>query len=217
MGPIIALLLALTLGSITLDEIVAKDTKNELITHKENEQPYLSLNIDNGSKLQFSDGTTYIISPDDRIYTIYWITPFPVKFSQSGDEDFPTKITNVNTGTSVQGKLISGKALLQAEIAKEQKRREEAAKQKQLHPAPPPPSPPPPPIQSPPPPTTQQPRSSQSESQKKTPEHKSEKPKELKSPESKSQELNSPNSKSQGLNPPEEKIKKPAQQETNSQ
>lgn len=79
---------------------------------------YLSLNIGQGAYLQFSDGKTYEIDPDDRIYSSFWITPFPAKIEESDDPDYPVAITNLYTGTMVKGKEVSTKDLLKKEKEK---------------------------------------------------------------------------------------------------
>lgn len=73
----------------------------------------LSLNIGKGAILELSDGSSYEINPEDRLYTIYWITPFPIRISESGNPDYPVKITNMNTGRAVSGKQISTQELLE--------------------------------------------------------------------------------------------------------
>ncbi len=88
---------------------------------KRKEQLYLSLNIEDGAKLELSNGSTYEIAPEDHLYTAYWITPFPVMLGKSDNPDYPVLITNMNTGTSVSGKQISTRKML-----------EEAQKQKQV-------------------------------------------------------------------------------------
>jgi len=81
--------------------------------NKQDEQLFLSLNIEDGAKLELSDGSTYEIAPEDHLYTMYWITPFPISLGDSGDKKYPVKITNLNTGTSVKGKQISTEKLLE--------------------------------------------------------------------------------------------------------
>lgn len=81
--------------------------------NKKKEQLFLSLNIDEGAKLELSDNSTYEIAPEDRIYTMYWITPFPISLGQSGNAKYPVKITNLNTKTSAKGKQISTEKLLE--------------------------------------------------------------------------------------------------------
>ena len=114
--------------------MVAKGPDRFLFINQNHEDLYLSLNIDNGAKLQLSDGSTFLIDPKDRIYSSYWITPFPIRLSSSNDSDFPVKITNLTSGTSVNGMRISKEALLQEEIKKAKKRKEEALKHRQTNP-----------------------------------------------------------------------------------
>lgn len=206
MRPIIALLLTLILGGIALDEVVAKDNKIETIARKD-KQLYLSLNIDNGSKLQLSDGSTYLISPADRIYSEYWITPFPVKVTKSKDPDFPSKITNMNTGTSVNGQEISGKALLQEEIEKQNKRRQAEAKQKQFEPTPQP-TPSPPPSQEP---------DSERPKQQKAPKYKEPKSQPIHPPENRTQAEKKLSESEKNLESTEKKLQKPENMESDSQ
>lgn len=72
---------------------------------------YLSLNMNGGQNLQLSNGDVYGINPDDQIYSSLWITPFPVILGESGNADYPIKITNMLTGTSVNGRLLSAEEL----------------------------------------------------------------------------------------------------------
>lgn len=204
MRPVIALLLTLILGGVALDEVVAKDSKVRTVALK-NKQLYLSLNIEKGSKLQLSDGSTYLISPADRIYSEYWITPFPVKVSKSKDPDFPSKITNINTGTSVNGKEISGKALLQEEIEKQKKRRRAKAKQKQFQPSP----------QSP---TIPSPKSDTEQPKKpKAPKYKEPKSQPIHPPEHESNSENKPSKLETDLESTQKKPQQPKDQEFDAQ
>lgn len=92
---------------------------NDNFDHKEGrpqeqkEQLYLSLNIAEGSRLELSDGKTYEIDPEDRIYSSFWITPIPLMLGRSGDPEYPVKITNLNTGTSVNGKQVSTRKIIE--------------------------------------------------------------------------------------------------------
>jgi len=70
-------------------------------------QLYLSLNVDSGSRLQFSDGSTYEIAPADQVYSSSWLSPFPVMMEKSGNSEYPVKITNLQTKTSVNAKPIT--------------------------------------------------------------------------------------------------------------
>ncbi len=76
-------------------------------------QLMLSLNIENGAKLELTDGSLYEIDPDDRIYSALWITPFKISLSESDDAEYPVRITNLQTGTSVNGKPIPKEKILE--------------------------------------------------------------------------------------------------------
>jgi hypothetical protein len=67
---------------------------------------YLSLNIDNGKRVLLSDNSLYEIAPSDVVTTSAWITPFPIKITQSDDPEYPYKLTNTYSGSSVKAKLI---------------------------------------------------------------------------------------------------------------
>jgi hypothetical protein len=66
----------------------------------------LSLNIDNGQKLQLSDNSLWEIAPGDVATAAVWITPFPVKIEPSGDPDYPCLIVNLNSGISVKARPV---------------------------------------------------------------------------------------------------------------
>lgn len=66
----------------------------------------LSVNVNNGKRLRMSDGSLYEIAPGDVVYTALWITPFPLKITETDDPYYPYKITNTNTGRSVMAKEI---------------------------------------------------------------------------------------------------------------
>lgn len=66
----------------------------------------LSINIDNGQKLELSDNSLWEIAPSDMPTSSVWITPFPVKITPSGDPDYPCLIVNLNSGVSVKARPI---------------------------------------------------------------------------------------------------------------
>jgi len=70
------------------------------------EKPSLSENLDGGQKLRLSDGSLYAIAPKDTIRTALWITPFPIDITESGDPEYPCKLTNTNTNSSVFAKQL---------------------------------------------------------------------------------------------------------------
>lgn len=63
--------------------------------------------MNKGSRLELSDGSAYEVNPEDRVYSVYWITPFPVELGKTGDRDYPIKITNLNTLSFVRAKKIT--------------------------------------------------------------------------------------------------------------
>lgn len=81
----------------------------------EEEDFYLALNIQGGSRLQFSDGSSYEVAPKDRIYSSAWLSPFPVQMSESYNLDYPVIITNLQTTTSVLAKPITQEEFLKAQ------------------------------------------------------------------------------------------------------
>jgi len=67
----------------------------------------LAENINDGHQLKLSDGSLYEIAPADVSRAAGWITPFPIQVVPSGDMNYPFKIINKNTGSSLKAKLIS--------------------------------------------------------------------------------------------------------------
>ncbi len=155
------LLLFPILGTITLDKMMTRDEKertgvndlnytqkqelegwlNSNFDEKEDrkqksDQLYLSLNIDNGSKLELSDGSTYEVAPEDRLYSVYWITPFPLRLSDSDDDKYPIKITNMNTGTSVNARQISTRQMLEEHQQRARERQQLQQQQQMQFPSP---------------------------------------------------------------------------------
>lgn len=96
---------------------------------------YLSFNFENGAYLQFSNGRTYEVAPEDRVYTISWLTPFNAEFDTSYNVKYPTMITNLDTKTSVSAKEVPAKELLkrQIELEKQKEAKEKEEKEKQQH------------------------------------------------------------------------------------
>lgn len=67
---------------------------------------YLSQSIDNGTKLILSDDSMYLVSPEDVVYTSFWITPFPLRLEESDDPEYPVRIININNGKSIKARQI---------------------------------------------------------------------------------------------------------------
>ena len=66
----------------------------------------LSINIENGKKIQLSDGSLWEIDPKDYANSQTWLSPFPIKIVPSNDRDFPSLLVNKNTGNSIKAKKI---------------------------------------------------------------------------------------------------------------
>jgi len=66
----------------------------------------LSINIDNGQKIQLSDNTLWEVAPGDVPTSALWITAFPVKIIPSNDLNYPFLIINTNTSASVKARKV---------------------------------------------------------------------------------------------------------------
>ena len=67
----------------------------------------ISENLYNGRYIRLSDQSTWEINPDDTPLTQGWITPVEIVVSQSGDPQYPYKLTNSLTGSSVKAQKVS--------------------------------------------------------------------------------------------------------------
>jgi hypothetical protein len=69
--------------------------------------PTLQENLKNGSYIRLSDGSLWNIRPNDVPVTQGWITPVEIKVSLSDDHQYPVKLTNTVTGSSVHARKAS--------------------------------------------------------------------------------------------------------------
>ncbi len=122
-----ALCLVTTTGLMSLEDQIAEtqrpycDGPSDYVPRPgyvpNNKYPlHLALNYNKGTYLVFSDDRTYEIAPDDRIYSSYWVTPFPPQFSDSDDSDYPILITNPWSDRSVRAKEVSTREILREEM-----------------------------------------------------------------------------------------------------
>lgn len=85
--------------------------KNQEAKKKDDTEIYLSQNINNGQKLELSDGSIWEVMPDDVNKASFWIVPFPLEFIPNEDPidqaQYPQKILNRNTGVTVKVKMIT--------------------------------------------------------------------------------------------------------------
>jgi hypothetical protein len=85
---------------------------NENFTPKElssqdTEPLSLSINIDNGQKLQLSDNSIWEVHPQDVDISAVWITPFPLKIEKSTNPTYPFLLKNTRTQMSVRARKSS--------------------------------------------------------------------------------------------------------------
>ncbi len=82
-----------------------RDTPLEIASNEKN--AVISENLYNGRYIRLSDQSTWEINPDDTPLTQGWITPVEIVVSQSGDPQYPYKLTNSLTGSSVKAQKVS--------------------------------------------------------------------------------------------------------------
>lgn len=84
-----------------IDQYYVKRTEplgaKESIPHKS----MLVENLHNGQYIRLADRSTWNIRPEDIPITQGWITPVDILISQSGDANYPYKLTNSLSGSSV--------------------------------------------------------------------------------------------------------------------
>lgn len=81
----------------------------------------LQENLSNGRSIRLSNGTLWNIHPGDTLISQGWITPVDIIVTQSGDPDYPYKLTNSVTGSSVRAKKAEKKTLPPAPPAQPKK------------------------------------------------------------------------------------------------
>ena len=65
---------------------------------------FLSINIDNGKKIQLNDNSIWEVDPRDYAISEAWLSPFPIKITTSDDPDYPFLLVNKDTGVSIRVK-----------------------------------------------------------------------------------------------------------------
>lgn len=69
--------------------------------------PTLSENLRNGQYVRLSDNTLWRVRPQDVPIVQGWITPAEITVAQSGDSDYPSKLTNTVTGSHIFAKKVA--------------------------------------------------------------------------------------------------------------
>lgn len=67
----------------------------------------LSINIEEGKKLELSDNSIWEVAPNDVPTAAVWLTPFPVKIAPSNDPQYPSLIINTYSGASVKARKLA--------------------------------------------------------------------------------------------------------------
>lgn len=86
-------------------------TKEEQIS-QEKEPLSLSINIDNGQKLQLSDDSIWEVYPQDVDISAVWITPFPLQIEKSTNPTYPFLLKNTRTQMSVRARKSNSNPML---------------------------------------------------------------------------------------------------------
>jgi len=101
--PAVTLLLVTAISTGSKQLALWLDTHMLLATAEE-ELPTIAENLRGGSELVLSDGSHYLIAPADRSEARVWITPIPIKITDSGDTTYPLLLTNTLSGVAVKAK-----------------------------------------------------------------------------------------------------------------
>ena len=67
----------------------------------------LQENLQNGHYIRLANGTLWNIHPSDTPVAQGWITPVDITVSQSGDPNYPYKLTNTLTGSALRAKKVN--------------------------------------------------------------------------------------------------------------
>ncbi len=67
-------------------------------------RPILSETLQNGKFIRLSDNSLWSIAPQDTVLTQSWITPVEIIVTKTNDPEYPYKLTNSLTGSSVRAK-----------------------------------------------------------------------------------------------------------------
>ena len=80
----------------------------------------MSINIDNGKKIELSDNSIWEVAPEDVAIASVWITSFPVLLSASGNPQYPMLITNTESGEGIKARKAEPAAVPPPQAAPKQ-------------------------------------------------------------------------------------------------
>ena len=69
---------------------------------KAGRRPHIEENFNGGLRIRLSDDTSWKIHPADAPISQGWITPVEIGISESGETDYPYRLTNSLTGSSIR-------------------------------------------------------------------------------------------------------------------
>ena len=72
---------------------------------------YLSEIIENGTKVQLSDGSVWLVDPVDVDRASLWISSGALKIIQSNNPDYPCLIVDPSTGISIKAKKLENNTI----------------------------------------------------------------------------------------------------------
>lgn len=67
----------------------------------------VSLNIKDGKFIQLSDNSVWKVHPTNVEVAGSWLTPARIDISKSGDSDYPCKLTNMQTYSSISARRLA--------------------------------------------------------------------------------------------------------------
>ena len=70
------------------------------------QMPIIEDNLNNGKHLRLSDRSLWEINLEDTLLTQSWITPVEILIMHGNDSDYPYRLTNSLTGSSVGARRI---------------------------------------------------------------------------------------------------------------
>jgi hypothetical protein len=69
---------------------------------KAGRRPHIEENFNGGRQIRLSDDTCWKIHPSDAPIAQGWITPVEIGISESGESEYPHRLTNSLTGSSIR-------------------------------------------------------------------------------------------------------------------
>ena len=93
----------------SLQEWISKnyDRRKELAKSDAAGHPSIQESINNGKYIRLTDNSLWEIQPKDTPITQSWITPVEILITESDNPNYPFKLTNSLTGSSVSARQVA--------------------------------------------------------------------------------------------------------------